>query len=182
LPLLDFDEIIELHLTALVKPSALRQRIKVEKTKSGKPRFININSPLFETLLNLKRGTGKISFVFPNDKTGMPLTTVRRAFVAACKKAEIIGLRFHDLRHTFATRLIAKGVDIETVKSLLGHFSVVVTQRYIHSNDEAKKKAVEILAEKPEEEIQKGEILLHRRDTGKIVNLADFKAGAVNPS
>jgi len=51
-----------------------------------------------------------------------------------------------------------------------------------YSNDEAKKKAIEILTEKTEEEIQKGEILLHRRDMGKIVNLADFKAGVVNPS
>lgn len=156
--------------------------IRVEGTKSGRLRFIPINSVLFEELVAWKGRNGQSPYVFPNNGTGKPYTLIRRSFLTACKKAEITGFRFHDTRHTFASRLIAKGVDIETVKSLLGHFSVVVTQRYIHSNEEAQKKAVELLAPKPKGTAQKGEILLHRRDTGKIVNLADFKAGAINPS
>jgi integrase len=64
----------------------------------------------------------------------------------------IEGLRFHDLRHTFASRLIEKGADIETVKELLGHFSITTTQRYTHSNVERKRKAVESLAESEKKE------------------------------
>lgn len=54
----------------------------------------------------------------------------------------------HDLRHTFATRLVEKGVDLITVKELLGHHSVVVTQRYTHSNSDQKMNAVQNLAKK----------------------------------
>ena len=156
--------------------------IRVEGAKSGRLRFIPINSALFEELVAWKSRNGQSPYVFPNNGTGKPYTLIRRSFLTACKKTEISGFRFHDTRHTFASRLIAKGVDIETVKSLLGHFSIVVTQRYIHSNEEAQKKAVEVLAPKPKETAPKEENLLHRRDTGKIVNLADFKAGVVNPS
>ncbi|MCK4430918.1 MAG: tyrosine-type recombinase/integrase, partial [Candidatus Aminicenantes bacterium] len=58
---------------------------------------------------------------------------MKRQFINACKGAGVEGLRFHDLRYTFATRLVAKGVDIETVRDLLGHHSITVTQRYTHS-------------------------------------------------
>ena len=54
-------------------------------------------------------------------------------------------LRFHDLRHTFASRLVERGVDVETVRDLLGHHSITITQRYTHSTDERKKEAVELL-------------------------------------
>jgi integrase len=55
------------------------------------------------------------------------------------------------LRHTFASRLIEKGADIETVRDLLGHHSITITQRYIHSNNDRKKAAVELLNGKIED-------------------------------
>ena len=84
----------------------------------------------------------------PNQGTGRPYVCLHRSFTTACKKAGITGLRFHDLRHTFATRLIQGGVDIETVRSLLGHCSIVLTQRYTHSSDEIKQRAVDCLTPK----------------------------------
>ena len=48
-------------------------------------------------------------------------------------------------RHAFASRLTRSGVDIVTVKELLGHANITVTMRYAHSNDEAKRRAVERL-------------------------------------
>ena len=48
---------------------------------------------------------------------------------------------------------MAKGVDIETLKELLGHHSITLTQRYIHSNDERKRAAVELLSSKVEGDI-----------------------------
>ncbi|MQY56886.1 tyrosine-type recombinase/integrase, partial [bacterium] len=50
-----------------------------------------------------------------------------------------------DMRRTFATRILQKGADIETVRSLLGHYSISVTQRYVHSNEEKRREAVELL-------------------------------------
>jgi len=66
------------------------------------------------------------------------------------RRANIKNLRFHDLRHAFATRLVESGVDLITVKELLGHSTVKITERYTHPNQKLKEKAVELLAKKPE--------------------------------
>ena len=119
--------------------------IKLNQTKSGKPRIIPINAFLFDILTGQERKTGYSEFVFLNRATRKPFKDVKRAFNTAATNAGIEGLRFHDLRHTFASRLVAAGVDLITVKDLLGHHSVKVTERYTHTNAEQKKKAVEIL-------------------------------------
>ena len=113
------------------------------KTKSGKSRAVPINDMLFEFFHARKN---KSEYVFPNPKTGMPYVDLKRQFRNACRRADIKGLRFHDLRHTFASRLVEKGVDIETVRDLLGHSSITITQRYTHSTDERKRVAVELLS------------------------------------
>jgi len=123
-----------------------RRTIRVEKTKSGRTRIIPVNDLLFDELMSLKKKDGKAEHVFLNPRTGKPIGDVKTAFNAAKRRAGIKGLRFHDLRHSFASRLIALGVDLITVKDLLGHHSVTVTQRYTHSNAEQKRKAVENLA------------------------------------
>jgi integrase len=62
-------------------------------------------------------------------------------FMKAVKLAKILHIRFHDLRHTFATRLVRSGVDIVTVQHLLGHSNVKMTSRYAHSDADAKMEA-----------------------------------------
>jgi|Deesub1362B_J571_1020462.scaffolds.fasta_scaffold02189_11 excisionase family DNA binding protein len=119
--------------------------IVLRETKSKKQRIIPINEILSEELLRLKLRNGKSSYVFINPENGKPLRSVKRAFKGAVRRAGIEALRFHDLRHTFATRLVQKGVDVETVKELLGHHSIRITQRYLHSNLKVKKDAVERL-------------------------------------
>lgn len=137
------------------------RRVRVEKTKSGKVRHIPMNDILFEELLKLRDRNTQGLYVFFNPETGKPYVDMKKGFKAACRRAEIQGLRFHDLRHTFASRLVQNGVDIETVRDLLGHHSISVTQRYVHSNDEMKRKAVELLNMNPEKEARKKENLLH---------------------
>jgi len=119
--------------------------ILVEKTKSGRSRTIPINPLLLKELLKLRRENGQSPYVFPNPDTGKPITTVKTSFTGACKRAGIEGLRFHDLRHTFGSRLVQRGADIETVRSLLGHSSITITQRYVHTTDDRKKAAVDLL-------------------------------------
>jgi integrase len=143
------------------------ERIRVEKTKSGRIRFIDINTPLLKELHLLKRRKCQQGYMFVNPKTNKPITTVKRSFTTACRKAKIQNLRFHDLRHTFASRLVEKGVDLITVKDLLGHSSVKTTERYTHSNKEQKRNAVELLHEKTAEKAKKPENLLHSCDTDK---------------
>jgi integrase len=122
-----------------------KRMIRVTRTKSGKSRFIPINDLLFEELEILKKTNGLSKNVFLNPEGKGPLADVKTAFKAASRRAGIKGLRFHDLRHTFASRLVERGVDIITVKDLLGHHSVVTTQRYTHSNADQKRKAVQNL-------------------------------------
>ena len=134
-----------------------RQVIRVETAKNGRTRFIPINSTLSEELDKLRSARGKSILVFP-------YKSVRTAFENACTKAKL-ALRFHDLRHTFATRLVEKGVDLITVQHLLGHHSVTMTQRYTHSSDNRKMSAVQLLAAPSQNGVQKGGSLLHSRDT-----------------
>jgi len=124
--------------------------IRIEKTKSGRIRHIPINDGLFKQFLKLKSDNGQSPFVFLNPETKRPFLDMKTPFKRACKISGIEGMRFHDLRHTFATRLVANGIDVETVRDLLGHHSILVTQRYVHSSDERKRKAVEILNKKTE--------------------------------
>lgn len=60
---------------------------------------------------------------------GKSIKDIRTAFKNACKRAGIKNLRFHDFRHTFATRLVLSGVDLATVSKLLGHSSIQMTMR-----------------------------------------------------
>jgi len=82
-------------------------------------------------------------FVFIYD--GKPIEDFRRAFEKACKRAKIDRLRFHDLRHSAATRMIESGVNIVAVSKILGHSDIRTTMRYAHP-DNSLREAVEKLA------------------------------------
>ena len=84
----------------------------------------------------------KNEFVFYNHETGKPFVDLKTGFALACRKAGIEGVTWHKLRHTFASRLLDRGVDIVTVQQLLGHSTVTVTMRYTHTNLDSKRLAV----------------------------------------
>ena len=124
-----------------------KREIKVRKTKSGSIRTIPINETLYSMLSRLKKKKASSGHLFNNSRTGQPFKDVKKAFKGACERAGVEGLRFHDLRHTFASRLVENGADLITVKDLLGHFSVRITERYTHSSKNTKRLAVESLAQ-----------------------------------
>ena len=86
---------------------------------------------------------------FSYARTGLKLTTFRHAWEGACTEAKISGLRFHDLRHTFATRLRGKGVHEMDIMTLLGHTTLQMTSRYSHAMPENLRTAVESLTGGP---------------------------------
>ncbi len=92
-----------------------------------------------------KIGIKEEGYVFINPDTGKPYTNIRKGFTEALKRADIKNFRFHDLRHTVGTRLVANGADLMTVKEFLAHSDIKTTQRYMHPTPENMQKAVNIL-------------------------------------
>jgi len=78
-------------------------------------------------------------------ETGKPLTNIAMVFKRALKRAGIKNFRFHDLRHTFAAHLASNGVEILVLKDLLGHKTLLMTQRYAHLFPDRGRKAVDRL-------------------------------------
>jgi site-specific recombinase XerD len=76
---------------------------------------------------------------------GKPYQDVKRSFHTALRRSGIKDFHFHDLRHTFASHLVMAGVDLTTVKELLGHKTLTMTLRYAHLAPTHKVKAVDIL-------------------------------------
>ena len=118
--------------------------ILLEKTKNGDRREIPINTTLRTTLEALPRRLDG-GPVFFNPETDKAYGDIKTGFNNACKRAKIKDFHFHDLRHTFASHLVMAGVDITTVKELLGHKTLTMTLRYAHLAPSHKVKAVDIL-------------------------------------
>ena len=119
------------------------QYISLWETKSNRPRKIPMSGLVSLTLAAKKK---EQEFVFSNPRTGRPLSDLQTCFKAACRKAAVGDLRFHDLRHTAATYMVTGGIDLVTVKEILGHATIQMTMRYAHPTPENKRHAVEVLA------------------------------------
>jgi site-specific recombinase XerD len=88
-------------------------------------------------------------YVFCNRKGDMiKADKLKKAFRKAVKESGIDHFRFHDLRHTFATRLVQAGVDLYQVSKLLGHKDISTTQRYAHHYSESLRDGVRTLDKK----------------------------------
>ncbi|MHB8232077.1 MAG: site-specific integrase [bacterium] len=137
--------------------------ILLDKTKNGERREIPINNILYNVLSGIVRNL-KTDYVFYNPETLKPYYDVKKSFTAALRKSHILDFRFHDLRHTFASWLIMGGIDLTTVKELLGHKDIKMTLRYSHLAASHISNAVKILEKNftdslPQEQKQKNEFL-----------------------
>ncbi|MDA2921308.1 site-specific integrase [Desulfobacterota bacterium AH_259_B03_O07] len=114
--------------------------------KGKKTKRIPINSYLRKMILELKlKNSSKSEYVFLGD-TEAPIKNISTAFNNACWRANIKGLRFHDLRHTAGTRMLESNVNIVAISEILGHSSIDITKkRYLHP-DNSLRDAVEKLA------------------------------------
>jgi integrase len=117
--------------------------ITVKKTKNNETRMIPINGILYHALRTIGPELG-CQHVFTNHQ-GKSYGDITKGFKAALKRARIDDFRFHDLRHTFASRLVMAGVDIRTVQELLGHRDITMTMRYSHLSSTHLKEAVKRL-------------------------------------
>ena len=111
--------------------------INQTNSKSKKSRKVYINSALKRVFLELKLKSAGNEYVFLDDK-GNRLKEIKNGYSAACRRAGIEGLRFHDLRHSAATRMIELGANIVAVSKILGHSDIKTTMRYAHPDDSLK--------------------------------------------
>jgi len=118
--------------------------VTVRNTKSGRDRRIPLTQRAFNSIADRICNYPDSDHVFPQGRR-WKLSHARSAFRRACQKAALQGLRFHDLRHTFATRLVTSGTDLVTVQRLLGHRDLQMTQRYAHPSSEDMKRAIQTL-------------------------------------
>lgn len=123
-----------------------KNEISALNTKNGKKNTIPMSSKLRETLLKMYYIKGDNIYVFTNPYTGTKYNDIKKCFKTVCKLANVQNLRFHDLRHTGATRMVAAGVPITVVKQILNHASIQTTMRYAHTMREQEISAVEALA------------------------------------
>ncbi|MEX3839858.1 tyrosine-type recombinase/integrase [Paraburkholderia sp. BR10882] len=105
--------------------------VRRDVAKSDKRRDIPVSDELLACLKVWKALAHRV-FVFANMETGEPLTDFGNAWDALLEAAQIERYRFHDCRHTFASQLVAAGVDLYRVKTLLGHSSYAMVERYAH--------------------------------------------------
>lgn len=112
----------------------------IPDSKNGEPRHIPMDRAVRELLNDLDRRPG-VDWVLTNAR-GEQLRDIRGGFRNALRRAGLTDLRFHDLRHTFASQWVQNGGDLYILKDILGHKSITITQRYAHLSPAYKRDAV----------------------------------------
>lgn len=110
-----------------------------EVTKAFKERVVPLNPVAREVLLGLRRESARVFTGYGSERS------FETNFNTAVELAQIENLRFHDLRHTFATRLGETGADPFDIRDLLGHATIEMANYYTHTTPESRRRAVESL-------------------------------------
>jgi integrase len=127
---------------------AARLIVRGDGTKTGQTRHVPLNASAGAILTTWRASVPAETpeaLVFPS-ANGEPLVDIKKAWAALMKAARINGFRFHDCRHDFASQLVMAGVDLNTVRELLGHSDIKMVLRYAHLAPEHTAAAVAKLA------------------------------------
>lgn len=107
-------------------------------------RDIPMSSELLKMLKSLNKVVNENYYVISNDIKPIEPRTYRNYYKKLCRQLDIPELKFHGLRHSFATRCIESKADYKTVSVLLGHSNISTTLNlYVHPNKEQKKKTID---------------------------------------
>jgi integrase len=122
-----------------------RRLLTVEgaNAKSRQTRHVPLNDEAVSLLQRWREQATGASQVF-DVSTGF-----KTAWTHVLERAQITGFRWHDLRHHFASRLVQRGVPLNTVRDLLGHSSVAMSLRYAHLAPDQRREAVAMLNDRP---------------------------------
>ena len=132
-------EVVKLRLQDI---DSERMQIFVERAKGKKDRMVNLSILLLDILrqyIKLQKPRPHY-FLFENEDNNEPYS-VRSAQVIFQRAKNMAGIKkdigFHSLRHSFATHLLEKGIDVKYIKEILGHFDIRTTERYLHVSKES---------------------------------------------
>lgn len=128
-----------------------RRFLRVRRGKNGEGRYVRLNSIALAALGQLQKlgdGTGPVC----RGRGGDALQSPRHWFEKAVINAKLKNFHWHDLRHTFASRLAMAGVGIRGIQEALGHKSIAMTVRYSHLSPDFLQDAVDRLVPQPEEQ------------------------------
>jgi site-specific recombinase XerD len=130
-------------MTADLAKSARMREVPIDHTLMGllrslKPDIIDPKQPVFK------------------NQFGGGFRRLSTSFAQVVRKTTLHDLRLDDLRHTFASRLVMRGVDLRTVQELLGHNDIRTTQRYAHLSDTHKRQAIYLLDKESQQFSQQG--------------------------
>lgn len=123
-------------------------RLRGEEAKSGKQNYIPMNDVVLDILTSWRDRHSEATatdLVFPSPVNGKRFDNCNSAWETLMREAKVENFHWHDMRHDFASRLVMSGVDLNTVRELLGHADLKMTLRYAHLAPAAKKKAVDQL-------------------------------------
>ena len=122
------------------------RRWMIPLTKNGKPRHVPLSNGAITVLLATRQLHERLGitspWLFPSPATHKPYTSIYYPWHVARKKAGLTDVRIHDLRHSFASALVNRGMTLYDVKEVLGHSNIVTTQRYAHLSQQRLQEAV----------------------------------------
>jgi len=119
-------------------------RLSYVRTKEAKDKTIPLNSTALAVLKQAKAERGDDDKVFGH---GASYGHIGDCWRKACKKAGVLNLHIHDLRHTFASRLLERGERETDINKILGHSKLRMTTKYLHSSVDSRRRAVESLSQ-----------------------------------
>ncbi len=126
----------------LVRQAIVRGRVTTPK--SGKPREVPLSGQARDALLAHRHLRGDLVFCH-DDGAPHSKNTTKWPLYSACRRAGLVRLGWHALRHTFASHLVMRGVSIKAVQELLGHSDIATTMRYAHLAPHVTRDAVMLL-------------------------------------
>jgi integrase len=119
--------------------------LTIPRSKNGETRHVPLTSTVRAIIGSLPRPLNGTTLVFPNSEGKRGLRWPEKTVPAAVEEAEIEDFRFHDLRHTFASRQAMEEVDLLTIKELGGWKTLSMVQRYAHLSPGHRHTAIERL-------------------------------------